>query len=70
MHEYEIGGAVDAAFFLANEVVNEYHSFPVVNRADMSRAGMFILLNEKWFLFEAKEVKDVNTITELENMVS
>jgi hypothetical protein len=57
MNEHEISSTGDAAFFLANEVVNEHHDgFPVVQRADFGINSMFIKLNEQWFRFEASAV--------------
>jgi hypothetical protein len=66
MNEAEIETEADAAFFMANEVVNEYHGFPVVQRADFGQDKFYILLNEKWYHFEAIEIKDVNMLERLE----
>jgi hypothetical protein len=50
MNEAEVDSPEDAAFFMANEVVNEYHSFPVVQRADIGGGNsMFMMINEKWY---------------------
>ena len=67
MNEYEVKDAKDAAFFLANEVVNEYHSFPVVQRADIGGANvMYILLDQTWYEFKAKKVMDPEVVMRLE----
>jgi hypothetical protein len=71
MNEYEVKYAKDAAFFIANEVVNEYHSFPVVQRADIGGANcLFILINQVWYKFEAKKVMDPELVTKLEELSS
>jgi hypothetical protein len=52
---------------MANEVVNEYHSFPVVQRADIGGANfMFILINQVWYKFEIKKVMDPELVMKLE----
>lgn len=67
MNEYEVRDAKDAAFFLANEVVNEYHSFPVVQRADIGGANvLFILLDQTWYEFKASKVMDAELVMKLE----
>jgi hypothetical protein len=67
MNEHEVGDAKDAAFFVANEVVNEYHAFPVVQRADIGGANvMFILINQTWYKFEVKKVMDPELVMKLE----
>jgi len=71
MNEYEVKDAKDAAFFLANEVVNEYHSFPVVQRADIGGANvMYILLDQTWYEFKAKKVMDPEVVMRLEALNS
>jgi hypothetical protein len=71
MQEHEVKDAKDAAFFFANEVVNEYHSFPVVQRADIGGANvLFILINQWWYKFEVKKVMDPELVTKLEELSS
>jgi hypothetical protein len=69
MTESEISNAPDAAFYIANEVINEYHGIPVVNRADIgSPSTLFLQLNGTWFRFEASEVTGPETIGYLEHL--
>ena len=71
MNEYEVNDAKDAAFFMANEVVNEYHNFPVVQRADIGGANvMYILINQWWYKFEIKKVMDPKIVMKLEALTS
>jgi hypothetical protein len=71
MNEHEVNTASDAAFFMANEVVNEYHSFPVVQRADIGGKNvMFILINQTWYKFEIKKVMDPELVMKLEALTS
>lgn len=50
MLEGEVETADEAAYFMANEVMNEYHQFPVVQRADIGGGNsMFIMINERWY---------------------
>lgn len=67
MNEHEVDNAIDAAFFMANEVVNEYHSFPVVNRADVGWSNsLFILLNGNWYRLDVSKVTNPVTLQKLE----
>jgi len=68
MQEHEVEDVKDATFFMANEVVNEYHSFPVVQRADYGADNMFIMLNEKWYSFRVNEIRDPILISQLEGL--
>ena len=71
MNEHEVKDAKDAAFFVAGEVINEYHSFPVVHRADVGGANqLFILINQTWYRFEAKKVMDPELVMKLEELSS
>ena len=50
MIEGEVNTPDEAAYFMANEVVNEYHQFPVIQRADIGGGNsMFIMINERWY---------------------
>ena len=64
MDELEIRTPADAARYLANDVLHEYHGMPLVR----GKNDLYILLNDRWFLFSATEVTDVPTITRLEEM--
>jgi hypothetical protein len=67
--EGEVRSAEDAAFFMANEVVNEYHSFPIVQRADIGGANcMFIQINGKWFQMSFGTVYGRRLIERLEGL--
>ncbi len=71
MNQHEVEDAKDAAFYLANEVVNEYHSFDVVQRADIGGANvMYIMINQNWYKFEAKKVTDPKIVMRLEALAS
>jgi hypothetical protein len=71
MNEHEVSTASDATFFVANEVVNEYHAFPVVQRADIGGANfMFILITQTWFKFEVRKVIDPEVVMRLEALAS
>jgi hypothetical protein len=66
MHEGEVRDSKDAAFFMANEVVNEYHAFPVVQRADLGANRMFIMLNSTWYELNISQVRNPSAIMKLE----
>jgi hypothetical protein len=67
--EHEVDTPEEAAFFMANEVVNEYHSFPVVQRADIAGANiMFIQINGRWFKAEFNYVGNRSRIDQLERL--
>lgn len=67
MPEYEVRDSADAAFFVANEVVNEYHAFPVVQRADISGPDvMYMQINEIWFQVSFGEVLNPEVKDKLE----
>jgi hypothetical protein len=69
MDEHEVEDSYQAAFFLANEVVNEYHSFPVVQRADVGGPdAMYIQINGNWFEFKATLITNVDTVAMLEDL--
>ena len=69
MQEHEVDNERDAAFFVANEVVNEYHAFPVVQRADIGGAKcLFILINQVWYKFEVNKVMDPELVMKLEEL--
>jgi hypothetical protein len=71
MQEFEVENSHDAAFFIANDVVNEYHEFPVVQRADIGGANcLFILINDKWFKVELNMVSDPDLLMKLEELAS
>jgi phage terminase Nu1 subunit (DNA packaging protein) len=69
MNEHEVKGAEDAAFFLANEVVNEYHAFPVVQRGDFGKNMLYIKLDTQWYRITANKVISGNKIQQLEDLV-
>jgi hypothetical protein len=67
MDEHEVHCADDAAFFLANDVILEYHGFPIVQRADIGGANVvFILINEDWYRLDVSAVTDDDLIIRLE----
>lgn len=66
MNEAEVNGPEDAAFFLSNEVVNEYHSFPAVSRDNI----MYINLNGEWYELITRKVASPDLIQKLEDMHS
>lgn len=68
MNEGEVRNGEDAAFFLANEVVNEYHAFPVVQRADLGANMLYIKLDTQWFRVTFNKVLSGNTIQRLEEL--
>jgi predicted lipid-binding transport protein (Tim44 family) len=69
MNEHEVDSPVDAAFFVANEVVNEYHSFPVVQRADIGGANcMYMRINEAWYKIEFSNVVSSRNVEKLERL--
>jgi hypothetical protein len=69
MFEEEIENETGAMFFLANEVINEYHGFPVVCRADVGEGdSLFILLNGNWYSFRARRVYASKLIERLEEL--
>jgi len=71
MDESEVESAADAAYYLANEVIHEYHGMPLVHRADIGGARVIYLeLNGHWYMFEASKVLDANTIENLETLSS
>ena len=71
MNEAEVETASDAAFFVANDVVNEYHAFPVVQRADVGGGNvLFINLNGEWYQFDVTKVASQKNIARLEELAS
>ena len=70
MYENEVRNGRDAAFFLANEVINEYHAFPVVQRADLGENMLYIKLDTQWYRIAANRVLSGNTIQDLEELAS
>jgi hypothetical protein len=68
VNEGEVRNGEDAAFFLANEVVNEYHAFPVVQRADLGANMLYIKLDTQWFRVTFNKVLSGNTIQRLEEL--
>ena len=66
--EHQVEDAADAAFFVANEVINEYHAFPVVQRADLGKYCMYMLINEKWYQVSFANVIDPDDIEKLEEL--
>ena len=69
MNEAEVETTADAAFYVANEVVDEYHAIPCVQRADFGINALFLNLNGKWFRFEVSEVVSPTEIDDLERLV-
>jgi len=69
MNEAEVETTGDAAFYVANEVVNEYHAIPCVQRADFGINALFLNLNGRWFRYEVSEVVSPNEIDDLERLV-
>jgi hypothetical protein len=70
MDEHEVNGPADAAFFVANEVVNEYHSFPVVQRADIGGGNsMFMMINERWYQVSFTQVVGRRFLDRLDRLV-
>jgi hypothetical protein len=69
MNEHEVKNGEDAAFFLANEVVNEYHAFPVVQRADLGKNMLYIKLGTQWYRITTNRVLSGNTTQQLEDLI-
>ena len=69
MYENEVEGPAEAAAFMANEVVNEYHAFPVVHSAALGKHCMYMQINEIWFQVSFTEVIDPNDKAHLEVLV-
>lgn len=70
MDEHQVENQDDAAFFLSNDVILEYHGFPLVHRRDIGGDNVFFLLiNEKWYQLDVTEVKDQELIEKLEALV-
>ena len=68
MNEGEVKNGEDAAFFLANEVINEYHAFPVVQRADLGANMLYIKLDTEWYRVTVNRVLSSNMLHRLENL--
>jgi hypothetical protein len=71
MFEPEVENSKDAAFYVATEVLNEYHAFPVVHRADIGGADfLYIQINDIWFQVEFSEVIHSDTKIRLEALIN
>jgi hypothetical protein len=69
VNEHEVKGPTEAAFFVATEVVNEYHSFPVVQRADIVGSNcLFMKINDIWFQVSFTNVIGRRLIERLEHL--
>ena len=71
MNEAEVETQDQAAFFLATEVLNEYHGFPVIHRADVGGPNkVYIFLGNEWFEMNVTKVSIPRHIEKLEELAS
>lgn len=71
MTEAEVESPEDAAFFVANDVVNEHHAFPVVQRADIGGPNvLYINLNGEWYSVYFSKVYGTQMLERLERLAS